>query len=98
MKVAVAHTFCVISVRGAISVSSSEPAADGAPGLVVVADDAKRGGDWDGEEHAQAAPDPSPKQQRDGAGDGVEANATADERRRDEVRSDHVDRCENSRD
>src|SRR5580700_1273311 len=78
-------------------VSGAEPAADGAPGVVVIADDAECSGDWNGKKQAHAAPDPTPEEQRDGDRDGVEANASADQCWRDEVRSDHVDRRKNSR-
>ena len=65
--------------------SGAEPSADGAPGFVVVADDAESGGDRNGEEQAHATPDPTPEKQRDGDGDGVETNAAADERGGDEI-------------
>ena len=59
----------------------------------MVADDAKRGGDRNCEQQAHAAPDPSPEEERDGDGNGVETHAATDKRGRDEIRGDHMDRC-----
>src|SRR6266404_1911301 len=57
----------------------AKPAADGAPGIGVVADDAEGGGDGDGEKQAHAAPDPAPKNEVNGDCYGVETDAAPDQ-------------------
>jgi uncharacterized iron-regulated membrane protein len=65
--------------------SGAEPATYGFHGLGVVAEYAQSGGDGNCEKQPHTAPHPSPEEQRDGDRDGVEAQPTADQLRRNQV-------------
>src|SRR5579862_3981359 len=76
---------------GTLRTSGAEPACYGFVGFCVIADDAKRSGDGDGQDEAHAAPYPAPEEQRDGDSHGVELYLTANELRCDEILRNDVE-------
>ena len=56
----------------------AEPAADGLTAGGVVADDFDGGGDGNGQDETDAAPQEAPEEKRDSDGEGVKVNAAAD--------------------